>query len=430
MRYSRCHGGRSLKIAIIGPFDIENYGDHIFKQVLEYKISRAHPDVEFDTFAVTQGTMGFSGGKSRVFAIDELESRHKAKTYDSLLVAGGSIIHFETLIQVIRGAKEPYPLWKLWSQASRVAARYGIRLIWNNPEAPLDFEGWEVPVVRKFTQPVDFLSVRNSASRQALQKCITSDIQVGPDTGWLLRDVFNDALLAKACPPEVKGQKLVIFHCNQNLAEEFIPEVIELLEELQQDGATVVLLPLAYTNSEENKLRQIHTTANEQFTFIDRALALPEMVALFSQCELYVGLSFHGALTTACFGGEVIAIDYEDRRKTKELYSTMGKANNYTTDIKKAAVIARHLRKTKRGNATEQKVIQELQAETQQHFERLIPALTATHKQAKLDLDEEYSIADLEIGKRFTSAQRLQEISEGFQQCYDLYQALLSKQGN
>jgi hypothetical protein len=395
--------------------------------VLEKHLTDTFAGVTLDTFSVLGGALGFSDRPIGTYAIDTLEARHKMVGYDAIIVAGGSVIHFETLWQKVGATPKEYPIWKLWIEASRVAARYQVRLLWNNPEAPLDFQGWQVPVVRQLAEPVDFLSVRNQASKAALQACTDQPVTVGLDTAWLLGDLFSEANLTKSFPPELKDlEQIVVFHCNQRLPEESIAGVVELLAGLQKNNRSVVLLPLAYTNAEEKLMKRLQQL-QPQLEYVDRVLSVSETMAVFSRCQLYIGLSFHGAITTACFGGDIIAFDYENRRKTQELYQSLGKADSYTTSLTELRqAVKQHL---KQPSAAPTKArIRELQAKVAHHFEALDEALQSQHRHNRIMLDEACSIAAFESKQQFEYQRQLQELSDGFARCYAELQALRAEQ--
>lgn len=392
-----------MRIAIIGPFDIENFGDHIFKQVLEKYVKDSIPEAEFDPFALFGGSMGFSVSTSAVKSIDVLEECHLRNPYDALIVAGGSVIHFETLVQKLRGKKVAYPIWKLWTTASLVASKYDIKLLWNNPESPLSFEDWQGLVTEKFLEPVDFLSVRGIASRNTLQPYTDKKILVSPDTGWLLDEIYTDEVVVDSFPAEVPPAKnLALFHCNQRLSEKAIPTVIRVLKKLKRNGYTIVLLPLAYTNSEEEILEKVNKLSGGDFIYVNRPFSLIEMLSLFSKCRLYAGLSFHGAIAATIYGSEVVAFDYEKRSKTKELYSTLHKVEQYTTNPEDfETAINDYLAQDGKRLKKRLRIVDELQDKVREHFKDFCLALWDDSPKKGFDLTDVFRTADTETQKRF-----------------------------
>ena len=405
---------------------IENYGDHIIYDVLTHRLTRDFPGAIVDVFDVEAGLRGFSTGEN-VFAIADLEARHLKAPYDAIVVTGGSVIHFETLVQKVEreGEKIPYPLWQLWAQASRVASKYGIALVWNNPEIPIDFTGWRGFAARSLIDPVDFLSVRDADSLRVLHELGFEHASLGPDTGWLLRQKFTDDAVALAVPPEISElEKVAVFHCNQRLFDSDLDGVIQVLRNVESQGFTVVLQALAYTNSEEVRLRELNSAAGGNFLYIDRQLSVGELVALFARCDLYIGLSFHGAITTASFGGEVVAFDYEQRRKTRHLYGAMGKASNYCTEIGELhAAVAEVLSRGPQLKVVAPQV-QELARQAEHHFEILRESMVQPHLAEPKNIDELYELALVETSDRFAMQEQMRTLSDGYQECLRQYAEL------
>lgn len=417
-----------MRIAIIGPFDIENYGDHLLKEVLEYHIQQQFGEVQLEVFTVQGGQLGFRQRPAETYPIDSLEAMHKQNPYDTLIVAGGSVIHYKTLLQNLRGEAIVYPIWKLWAQASRVASKYGVRLLWNSPEAPHNFDGWETLTTSPLLAPVDYISVRNQSSYRALAPYSHENPVLTPDSAWALRTVYTDEELLRSLPSELKGaESLVLFHCNQRLDEADIPRIITLLTSLKQKGHTVILLPLAYTNNEQALLKKLNEQSGNSFIFIDRTLPLVETIALFSRAVLYIGLSFHGAITASVFGSEVVAFDYEKRRKTKELYDLMEKSAHYTTDSTTLESVIEQLISSPLKKSEGSALVRGLQQQVSQHFSHLTSTLQKPHYTEPVDIDSIYAVAEHEVEKRFKQSQELQTLSDEFKRCYDLYQDLLAK---
>lgn len=417
------------RIAILGPFDIENYGDHLFERVLVWKLHEKHPNAIVDVFTPTNGSHGFGDNIKRVYSIDSLESRHAKYHYAAFIVAGGSTIHFRTLIQNVRGKVEPYPLWKVWTVASVVASRYGIPLVWNNPEAPFDFLGWEKIVAHKLIEPVGYLSVRDSASKHSIEAVSPHTVELSDDPAFLLPKLLGTTILPEQLPPELQrnAEPLAIFHCNNRLNHHSSSSNIQaLLQQIERKGYRVLLLPLAYTNQEQDNLREIHKQNLVDSLFIDRKLSLSEIATVFKRCSLYVGLSFHGAVSAYTFGATTIAFDYENRRKTKQLYERMGLSGNYHTEIEGAIEHIKSLPRAATINSEYSppaKIIT-IQKALNVHFKKMLNyAETASGPPTK-DLTEYFAISDYEITQKAVRDAQLQELSNGYKECLRQYHQL------
>ena len=415
-----------LRIAVIGPFAIENYGDHVIRVVLERMLSEYLPLASADIFDAVEGRLGF-GGEQAVFSIESLEERHVAQPYDAIVIAGGSVIHFEVLMQEVNGARSPYPLWKLWAESSRVAAKHGVKLIWNSPEVPIDFSGWEVFAARALIGSVDYLAVRDGDSVRALAQIGGERAFETPDSGWLVRRVFGDDAASVGMPGDLielaLHQNVAVFHCNQRLPRSDFEQVTRVLESIQGRGYRVVLVPLAYANGEQRLLRELNDSSGDAFLISEDHLSLAQMVGLFARCDLYVGLSLHGAITTVAYGGEVVAFDYERRRKTRNLYTSLGKARHYTTNLDDLERVIAGL-----GGPTRRKQVSRrvgaAAAQVDESFARMAALLaTPDDKEPRL-IDVYYQLALTETQARFGLQQQLRDLSEGYRDCYEQYLSL------
>lgn len=414
------------RVAVIGPFDIENYGDHIFERILLWKIKKEFSLLQIDVFSISSGRHGFGEDMSSVYSIDDLEKMHAHSPYDALFIAGGSIIHLKTILQDVRGEIIAYPIWKLWVVASYVAAKYSIPLAWNNPEVPADFVGWEGLALPKLLSPVGYLSVRNVSSVSAIEQFTKRKILLGADCAFLLPNFVASNTLRVFLPSEISQaheRPFAIFHCNHRLDDISFEQTIKILDKLITKGYCVILLPLAYTNREQNILRKLHEKMGERTTFIPRTLTIGESIALFREASLYVGLSFHGAISTYSFGGEIVAYDYESRRKTKELYESLGKAENYATEIEHLEKIIDRITIFPIAKQTPEQ-LNSITASLEEHFTAMFSFVHRGACYEREDLSGLLEIISTEIAERDEYANQMRTLSDGYAECYRQYEEL------
>lgn len=415
---------KKLRVGLIGALMIEIYGDHLIEQILSHYIHQLIK-ADVDLYDVQAGHYPFHDGR-KVYSIDSLDSRHKRSPYDALIVIGGSILHFETLTLKIEGRKQDYPLWRLWAETSELAAKYKIMLLWNSPESPINFEGWQIPVARKLTQVVDYAVVRDPASFSNFQKIGATNVVSGIDSAWAVAQVFPQATLADSLPTKLDGDaRLVVFHTDTRLPDKHFKAVVKEFARLKKNGYTVVLLPLATINSDQEILDRIHKAVPNSTVLLNNELTIKQIVAVLAKCELYIGYSFHGAITASSYGAEVIAFDHDQRRKTAELYRVMGKSSNYTTTpnaLKKA--LDRYISSSPAKTTKTTSKLKVLQKSADLQLRNLVQVISKNYPKTKSDLSEELSIATFETSRNLDNTRQLRELSEGYKQCYDMYQDL------
>lgn len=327
---------KTYHIAFCGVFDLINYGDHLFPSIFKSKTTDLSLDLVL--FSVTAADCTFSGPYT-VHALKNLESMHVANPFDAIIVGGGALIHFHTIHQKLGLSNETfqeYPIFETWIIPSIVSRTYGIPLLWDCPGVPYDFEPALSADVKRLTDTVDYIAVRNEASRQSLLACgIASErVRVFPDSAFILPQVYPKPMLAEIARKLLGSQEpYVVFHCHKNIPEPMLLKSIETLCSLEAQHYKVVLLPLAYTHADEQCLQHVNQLcANHHFHIPNQTLNMVEMMALLANCHLYIGVSFHGAITAFTYGAKTIAIDFFGYRKTKAVYAQMERSQYYLTD--------------------------------------------------------------------------------------------------
>lgn len=262
---------------------------------------------------------------------------------------------------------------KVWLVPCFMKMKYNVPLLWNAPGIPFDFEADKTLAHYLFSN-IDYLSVRNDFSKQVLIDCGISDttIQRVPDTGFSLRNVAADQELQDACNrvfPEL--QHYAVFHCNRFIPEPEIDNVVATLRELHDDGYEIVLLPLAYTHGDEDILRTIHDICPFPCLIPQHPLSLLEIIGILSSCEIYVGTSLHGSVTASVFGRKTVSFDYQQTKKTQDLYHQLGRDAFYVTDGNKLAGTVSDALKT------QQPVdFSDIQQQLNHHFDKLFTLIT------------------------------------------------------
>lgn len=324
-------------IAFSGVFDIANYGDHLFPDIFEIWMRAKGIDCQLDLYSPIECQQAFNKER-HVYATRTLAQRHEQAPYDAFVVSGGALIQFRSVLQRMNGTDasfRDYPIFESWVIPSLVAQEKGVPLLWNCPGVPYDFCEEETRMVRALTDGVDFLAVRNEASAKTLEPCVSAGkrIAVAPDPAFLLPRYYGEEGLRAARRALGLPEKYIVFHTHRLIPKTMLDQVIETLRRLSEAGENIVLLPLAYTHADEEIGKEIATLLEGQkVTLISEKLNLEQMIAVLSGCRIYIGVSFHGAITSFAYGKKVLAFDFFQYRKTKAVFETMGEEEYYLTD--------------------------------------------------------------------------------------------------
>lgn len=324
-----------LRVALCGVFDIPNYGDHLFPLVFRNELHKRITDVETVLFSPFEATESFVEN-SHIYSLQNMESMHQRTPFDAIAVGGGEIIHWHRYAQkrsFESNSFQEYPMDRVWAIPFFMKMKYNIPLIWNAPGIPYNFDA-DKEFAKFLFENVDYLSVRNDFSKRVIESTgISTDrIHIVPDTGFALQTIVPEderrQLQQQVFP---HSSKYVVFHCNRFITEKDQKIVVHELLQLKKQGYDIFLLPLAYTHGDDSKLKEINEQSNNLFYIPEKILSLKEIISVIANCSLYVGTSLHGSVTASVFGVKAVAFDYQQTKKTKDLYDLLGLSEYYVT---------------------------------------------------------------------------------------------------
>lgn len=328
-----------LKIAFTGTYDIENYGDHLFPLIFKRKMELMKVDCDIFLFSPLGGMQGYNQGVP-VYPLVTLEQMHQEENFDAIIIGGGGILHYAYGKQKVKGDTDyvDYPVFETWIIPSIVAMRNKVRIIWNIPGGYHSFIGSYAPLTKFFCQYVDYLSVRDEYTKKILvdSGIAPESINVYDDSAFIMTECVSNQKLLKLRKALIKEQKYIVYHANRFLPKEAIPILVSNLNKLKDNGYQIVLLPLAYTHDDQSILDQIQKYAkstNYDYLTFTKALDIYDLMSILAYNDLYIGVSFHGAVTALCHHRKVIAYDYMRNGKTKDLFLRFGLGDYYLEEI-------------------------------------------------------------------------------------------------
>lgn len=306
------------RIAHIGAFDFENYGDLLFVDVFE-KTIRKHVEVEeIVLFAPKKCKMPFSKKEREVHSVTELEKKHQENPFDAIVVGGGDLVHctkIRTYMPHISQDWVDYEVLYMWMIPSIVSWKYNIPLLWNAPGVPMNFMDSEKSMVKDLCQLVDYISVRDKASKNNLDECqITNDIHVVPDTVFSISELVSKDELEEQFSHMDMGlekNKYVIFHANYTFLQTELQGCIETLRKIKQEHQLdILLLPIGYALGDETFISELLKACPGEFVTIDNKMNPMEMLAIIANSAGYIGASLHGCITASTYGVPVVVCNY------------------------------------------------------------------------------------------------------------------------
>lgn len=378
-----------IRIAFTGVFDLANYGDHLFPEVFETQMKKRGIDCEITLFSCFSCQQAFEETR-HVYSVYEIEKLHKETPFAAIVAGGGEIIHLNLFRHMMNQKMVEYPIFALWVVPSLLARKYGVKLIWNLPGIPFDFSMSQRMYVKKWIEEVDYLGVRNVQSKESLKRIGVEEDQIhlASDTAFLLKDSFvpDRSLLERLGLEE--GKRYVVVHVSKLCPESERGILIETLNKVKAQGYEIVFLPLAYTNEDEKTAEFFNAMLEQPGKTWEKRLSLEEIVSILAFGSLYVGFSFHGAITAVCYGRPVIAYDYAHNRKMKDLFDSLDCLDDYCVT---AGQLSDRVDIFLSGQMEQRPDLEKIQTDVREHFDAVAKVLRETGSR----LSKEISCQDI-----------------------------------
>lgn len=309
---------KKYRIAQIGSFDVENYGDLLFAYVFAHNIEKYVKVDEIVLFAPKRCKMPFTNGEKDVYSVAELEDMHRESPFDAIIVGGGDLVHctkIRTYMPHISDEWVDYEALYMWMIPSIISWKYDIPLLWNAPGVPMTFMESETMMVRELCKCVDYMSVRDNISKHNLEKCwVDNEICVVPDTVFSVSEIIQKAELEQVFYKlnlSLEIKKYVIFHANYTFLETEVEGCIKTLRKIKENyGMDILLLPIGYALGDDTFVKELTEKCPNEFITLWHKLNPKEMMAVIANSAGYIGASLHGCITAATYGVPIVMCNY------------------------------------------------------------------------------------------------------------------------
>ena len=334
---------QKIKIAQIGAFDVENFGDLLFPEVLKLKLGSEY---DIDLFSPVGGIKPFDA--QVIYPINKLEAKIIQNKYQAIIIGGGDLIRTDCKIYIkndIYGYTVD-PSLELWAYPIILANKYDIPVILNSVGVTNDFSDSEKFIVQELLNKVDYLSVRDSEANNALKKSGIFSAAIVPDTVLTIKDVYSDKdldacynkLLVSKSIPDINDY--VIFqHNSTNIENEsYYQDILNLLKEIAKNHK-ILLMPIGYIHDDDKTLQKI---AKEKISNIysmseNVKLTPKEMVSIIKHSIGYVGTSMHGAVVSYAFEKKIMILN---SMNSKKLHGFANIVNKSILDVNNSSVLS------------------------------------------------------------------------------------------
>ena len=225
-----------MLIAQFGYFDLENYGDLLFPDILRNEIRKRNLNIQVDLFSNNGGHV-LMGSGIPVYSTEELPKMHALRRYDAFVIGGGEIIRFDmTLIASHEKYEKAKNTLLPWMYPILFAYANQIPVLFNCPGVPFPFNQEQIPEVKLLLNGVNYCSVRDAESKRFLEGCgVDIPIEVFPDTAFLANKLYSDEMLedafrkVSASYKNLRSGEYVLFQFNGIDPRYSVEEYVEII---------------------------------------------------------------------------------------------------------------------------------------------------------------------------------------------------------
>ncbi len=318
-------------IALSGTFDVENYGDLLFPEIFKRAMKKRGLDFNlflFSPFECDGSTVGSLTGK--VYSPEDMEKLHAEHPFDAVVIGGGALIHFDQIPIKRPGDTELsyYHNPDSWVYPSAFAIKHDIKLIYNLPQVPYEIGGAFAELTHYLLRNTDYISVRDKISEKHIADSYNMEkvpeISVYPDSVCCIPELIPESELSEIRSAFDLNEPYAVIHFNVSKPPEDDAHLINIIKKLQSKGLQPVLLPLGYTHRDDVFMNEFNGKIGGVCKTFGKKLTILEMAAVLSGCEMYIGTSFHGAITSMCYGKKALSYNRVHPYKNREIFRQFG----------------------------------------------------------------------------------------------------------
>lgn len=302
----------SCKVAQIGTFDYENFGDLLFPTVLTRVLDSS--GIKVDLFSPYGGPMPFNQ-QTCVHPISKLEDMIRSEKYLAIVIGGGDLIRMDhsiasTYEQIISNSL------LLWQWPVILSKKYGIPAIFNAPGVPFEFPQKCQRVVKCILENVDYVTVRDETSKFILESCGIKNIKVVPDTIFYINHIIPketlvevfDSLKKRKLIPDIENY--IVFQHNKAMLQnkEYVHELRSTIHEISR-ADKIMFMPIGYVHQDSEFMERIYEGGNKSQSYIKDKLTPTEMLAVISKSKGFIGTSMHGIVTSFAYEKSIIILN-------------------------------------------------------------------------------------------------------------------------
>ena len=370
------------RVAVVGTFDVDNYGDHLFPRIAVRELTRRLPGAVVDCYApfgplhptrLTGGPPILPLGPWTEERLDRF-----AATYDGLIVGGGELLHLNDPLLAAFYGVDPSEVelvqpsrWFLEGLGPRREAACPV--LWHAIGVPYDLDDTQAARVRTALAHRSPPVVRDHRSRRRLLAAgVLPPVVVAPDSGLLVDRILDPGDLERRRRRlGIPTGTLVVQGCDL-----LVPHAADVAEAVARvagaNGLELTLVETGRCRGDGLFADAVSTALGDRpHRRVPDDAGLEDVAAVLSSAALFVGSSLHGAITALVHGRPFVLVNLGDESKLRGFVESVGLDASLVeraVDIEAAAATALAAPPT-------DALVARLQDDVDRHFDNLASAI-------------------------------------------------------
>lgn len=328
-------------VAIIGTFDLENFGDLMFPIVFKNQLKKRVDIENLFLFSPNECQMPLNPDNLKVYSIDKLEEIHNQFGLDAIVFGGGDLVRLDTEF----APKDKYATqntpFDMMVYSAVIANKYGIPCLWNCPGVPFEFSSDEKKIMKCLIDDfVDYVSVREECSAEMLNACgCEKKVNVSPDTVLSISKLIdkNENGIFENLKEEFSflNSSYIVFQAWINNIENFDEEIKNQLDAIsRKSDKKIVFLAIGNVHKDDEHIEQMLAAyKNDNFVTFNRKLNIYETNAVLGNASAFIGTSLHGNIVSNSYGVPSIGLNLFDFVKLKNYFKLVSRSEYCVKDI-------------------------------------------------------------------------------------------------
>lgn len=324
------------KIAQIGSFDVDNFGDLLFPYVLKNKIGK---EIQIDLYSPNKPKSIFT--EFQLFSFEHFEENCKKNNYSAVIVGGGDLIRADSEIFIRNNcySTNSESSLSLWAYPILIAKKYNIPVLFNAPGVTKNFNQIEAPLIKCILNMVDYLNVRDSEAKKTLECIGIFNANLVPDTVASISSIYSKDYLRKIyCKLVEEGvisrkcENYIVFqHNTTNIQDgDYYNQLVKFINHVSRNN-NILFMPIGYIHDDDKVLDRIYfNNIPNTFNINKTKLSIIEQLAILANSSGFIGTSMHGAVVSYSYDKPIMSLN---SMNSKKIHGFSNLINNTKLDL-------------------------------------------------------------------------------------------------